>query len=128
MANNNLMFRIGDFSYSREVGMAMILSRTLFTKELTFPEDKKQQKESLWNRWFGSKKAPNQLNVQQQKREKNPKVGPRKLSEEIQISETSSVQSKTRVRKSLKPTPEMLKKLELNFGVNTITYKVKTQL
>lgn len=41
MANNNLMFRIGDFSYSREVGMAMILSRALFSKELTFPEDKK---------------------------------------------------------------------------------------
>lgn len=46
------------------------------------------------------------------------------------ISDTSSIKSTStrRLKRSLKPTSEMLKSMNLNYGMNEIVYKVHTEL
>ena len=52
----------------------------------------------------------------------------RKLSEEIVVDEGTSSVPRRRTKKSLKPTSDMLRMLNLNYGSNKITYRVRTDL
>lgn len=125
------MFRSGDFFYSKDEGLAVLISKGVYGKSFSQNYqgfEKKAGTQGFFKRLFWSKEAASKEHKDPKKLETLQISNKRKLSEDVDDQSNSMLSRVTRVKKSLKPNSEMLKKLNLQYGMNKITYRVHTQL